>query len=619
MNGSYAIQKFELTSGDVKYIKENSLKTIFKFLSSEIIGFGFGVPLATISAIGYGNIADIFMEVYFMPIVVITTFVVLFVALPTNLYLIRGLIKVFFTPSLDNLKTLSFSIARIPFYAALNLFFRIAVGGFIVDLYGLYTYKNVSTETFIALFISATFGAWNASILYFFVLQNVIGSYNLKVKDYVLISKKSEVVKFRFLGISIYPVLIFSTFLMTVLIISFADVLGASVLGQIMVTFSGAVAVISLLLVSFSVIKKVLVNTNNVISSWEEEKEKFSMYGLYDVEEILRRLQELHVISLNINYVLSGTLEKVKSVPDSILSSCRDVIYSFDLLPKSLQLKRSQGVKYDELKREISKLNSLNSSLSQEIISMFLDKDSLEARLFYNLQLVKDSIERFSIISESFNMIKQKVYSLSKVTESLENGVSYLKEFSKKIVYSNFEKLEKISKEIEMTLINFQLEMSKIGYPEEFKFISLHLSKVLNSVTNLSRDTKNIANFFEKQIVDIYDNAKSIYVLYDSQVLLISERSSEIGSIVEIFKEVRDFLELSRNEVKNLRFDRSIEKKIYSDISEIMDIESKLSSMLEIWRTLEDSILRIFELQRLINSHVDKVRNMKKILVSYGI
>ncbi|MFN4245404.1 MAG: hypothetical protein ACK4F9_04560 [Brevinematia bacterium] len=612
MDNSYAIQPTGLTSEDLKYIRKVSLKTLLKFFSAEFIGFGFGVPLATVTAIGYGNIASIFMEVYFYPIVFLTIFIVVFVAFPTNIYLSRKLIKVILKPSIDDLKLLLFSIARIPLYASLNLFFRVAVGGFIVDIIGAYIYKNVELETFIALFISATFGAWNASILYFFVLQVVIAEYNAKVRDYVSISKKSEIFRFNFLSMRIYPILIFLTVLMSTLLISFASNLGAGTLGQILISISGGVTVSFLFVTSFVLIKKLLNNIINVTGAWLDQKEKFSMYGLYDIEDILRRLKEINIVLIDVDETLDEILKRIKYVPDAINTSSRKVINSFDFLPKSLEVSRYQSSKYSELKKELYKLVSLDNNISIEINSLLSGIGSMKVVLSSDIEHEKEGIDKLSSIYRLFDLIQKKMYSLSRVIESMENAVSYLNDILKKVILYNVEKLDKISKDMEMTSINFQLEMSKLGYIGGFKFISSHINKALNDVVNLSKDMKNTSNIFEKQVMNIYSSVKNIFVLYDSQLILLSEKSVLISETINTFKEVGDFMGSYNSKIKKLVSDEKMSQRMKGGMATILGSQHDLS-VSNVVKILESSISRILELQKLMNSHLEKVKNMRKI------
>lgn len=612
-----SIQATGITSDDIAYIRRVSLKTLIQFFTAEIVIFGFGVPIAVIIAIGYGNIADIFMEVYFLPVVITTVFVVLFVAFPTNLYLSRELIKVALNPSLNNVKNFIFSIPRIPLYASINLLFRISIGGLIVDIWGLARVGNVSLETFVALFISPIVGAWTASIIYFFILQYILENYSVKMKDFVFLTGRSELLKIRPLSMKVvYPTFISLTLIMSSLLIASGKLLGATLWGEILI-ISSAVFVLALLLsMSYIIMRKVVSNIQDILENWKEQKEKFSLYGLYDIEDVIRRLYELNTLSSSVEKELITLLNASQKLPEKIISSSKEIILSLISFKNKLEVKKFtiDIPNYSESRKEISQINVYLSNLLSEFSNLKSELDSL--KFIISTVNTDEAINLSLEIKKDYLSVVNELSSLSKFLSGIEQTTSYLINVSKNVIISNIEKIESYSKEIEMIFINFQLEMAKIGYPDEFKFISLQLSKILSRISELSKNLRSITFEFENSIKKLYDDIKKVFVSYDSEYLLLSGFGEKITKSSESVVEINNSIQKANSFVKEIK---SFEKLNFQELQNFTNNITAIFSRLTLTgKIVEERILllnkKISEIQDILNRGIEKAKTFKKVL-----
>ena len=616
---NYAIEKTGLIPEDIEYIRKVSLETIIKFFNAEFIGFCFGVPLAVVIAIGYGNIAEIFMDVYFWPVVITTIFIVTLVALPTNIYLIRDLIKNFLSPSLENLKKFSFSISRIPLIAAINLFFRISLGGLIADIWGFYTHGNVSNETFIGLFVSPTFGSWTASIVYFFALQNILASYNLKVRKYISITKRSELLKLKPLSMrSIYPLFISLTLFLSSGLIASGKLLGAGFVGQILIIVSTLIVLSLLISASYFTMKRVIGNINEILSSWEESKEQLGIYGLYDIEEVVRDVYQLQVFSSHIDETLKRLIEEAKGIPEKILSSSKIVIFGLNTFKSKLNLESIKFLDYQVYKKDFGQVNVFAKECVEVNEKIVGNINSLIMNFSSSSELIKGGENLWYIKGLEENVLKTS-NELSKESIEVEKEVKRILSLSDDVI-SKISVMSKYSKDMEMIFINFQLEMSKIGYPMEFRFISMELSKLLDRMEEISKSVRWSIDNFKEMVKEVNVGIKNILVSYESETLVFSDIANKIRGIYEVFGEIKEILKDVIPKVRELKIDVNVLNTVPNELNIVM---SNISKIYNLSKEIEDVYNEMYsyinEIQKILNSHTEIVKVIKRILYSYGL
>lgn len=88
--GSIKLSDIPLEERD--YLRRISLKTLLMFLSTEIIAILIGVPIALVIVIGLSNLPHL-LDVYLVPIVLVSLLNTSVILLPTKLFLARHIIK----------------------------------------------------------------------------------------------------------------------------------------------------------------------------------------------------------------------------------------------------------------------------------------------------------------------------------------------------------------------------------------------------------------------------------------------------------------------------------------------------------------------------------------------
>lgn len=613
--GEGVIQPTNLTSEDLRYIRKVSIRALIMFFLAEFIGFGFGVPVATVTAMGYGNIpGEVVVGVYLIPITVTTFVIVVFVALPTNIYLTRGLIGVIRTPSIQNLKSFVFSVPRIPIYASINLFVRITVGGVIVNVWGYIAQQGmVALESLIATTVSPIFGAWTASVVYFFSLQNILGNYNLKIMDYVNLERRSELLRFKLVSLRvIFPSAIVVTLVLSLFLIISGDVLNAGIWGILLILLSSALVIFLVLVVSYMTTRNTLVSIINILSKWEVQRRRLLTYGFYDVEEVIMRVRELNIVLLSAESALKSMLNDIKGFPEDVLSSSRGLLMALPAFRSRAEIKHFQFPNYQEIGDLLSQARSSLSSIVSSI-----------RRFYENASMLVDSVERIGEnvkgieivrgnLRESFTRISESVSLLSRFLSELEEVTSYMINIAKNAILKSARDIEKCSKEMEMIFINFQLEMAKVGYPDEFKFISLQLSKVLEDVLELARIIRSRAGEFENTVRKLYDEIRKVLVSCDSEFLLLSGQWERVEKVLGIPEEVHNNLKaVDVSEVKMREEVHLLEKRVALIGLEVSKISTNERTIKNLASTIQG---RFYELQKIAESNVEKMKLFKRIL-----
>ncbi|MCS7299416.1 MAG: hypothetical protein RMJ37_05610 [Spirochaetia bacterium] len=613
-----SIQLSSIPSEDRDYIRKVSLKTLINFFSSEIIGFGFGVPVAVIIAIGYGNIADIFMDVYFLPVAVMTVVIVTFVAFPTNVFLVRHLIKFILKNDIESFKEFLFSTSKIPLYASINLFFRITIGGLIADIWGFVRHGDVSIQTFIALFISPTFGAWTASIVYFFVLQNILGDYNVKMSKYISIKSKSEIIKHGRLSIRfLYPTFITLTILMSSLIISSGSTLGAAAWGQVLIAIATITVLSLLFMTSHITLRKLFNSVNYVLENWSEVKQSSPSFGMYDIEDIIRNLHQLNQLSKYADETLKEIVKSTQNIPDKILSSLKIIENAINTI-RTKQDIRIGLTSYQDVKKELSRTNTLVIEFSERSSDILSYLNSLKKRTSGDIQGFLSEIKSFPQVVGELKKIGSLISDMSRFLSVIEQNVSYMSGVSRDVVMSNFVKVEKYAKDMEMIFINFQLEMAKVGYPEEFRFISLGLSKLLNRMSEIARDVRNVSHEFETRIKELYDNIKTVFVMYDAEGLVISglnEKTDVVWNHLKNFSEQTEKFSEDLEGVKLL--DKPLVQRLVDGSNSLNVTLNKISlDRKRVEEVLDVCKSETIEVQKILASNIETVKTIKKLIQS---
>ena len=540
-----------------KKIRELATKTLLNFLFAEVIGFGFGVPLATVLAILYSNIADISMEIYFMPIAVITVVVVVFVAYPTNLYLTRQLIKTIFNPTIDNAQKFSLIAGKVSSYASINLVIRISIGGLIADAWGVVRQGEFVLNRFITLGIAPIVGAFVAGIVFYFVSQRIFSKFNTEIIKMSPIGEVERGIETKMLlsTSGVFSGFISFTVFLVSLILSIGYLFNATMSSMLIITVIGAITIAILLYFYISSVSETVKNLAEATNVLGKKGGKLIVPKIYDIEETVLLVRD-YIEGVNENQ--KKILEKVSSVEKVKRLEAFNSLLEIKLKKLINELRRTKvnegGVvearrtlefTNNKLRGTVNKLVELENNIT--LLVQEFNRFEEAIRDLSNLEAIeRDEINE---AEEQFSRVIQMLGEVRKTVESVKESAL--------LVVPRVEDFEKVANSVEVVFINFQLEMARIGYPLEFKVISDRLGKDLERIENVSSSIREQASEISKVNELIIEGLREMAVVSDvaeslfENVETLAKKEKEEFSLG--MKEFRKILEVFEGILKEFR------------------------------------------------------------------
>ncbi len=605
-----------------KKIRELATKTFLNFLFAEIVGFGFGVPLASTLAVIYGNIADIFMEIYFMPIVIVTIVVVLFVAYPTNLYLTRQLIKTIFNPTIENAQKFSLMAGKVSLYASINLIIRMSIGGLIADAWGVVKQGEFVLDRFITLGISPIVGAFVAGIVFYFVNQNIFSKFNMEI---IRISQMEEVERSletkMLLSISnIFPGFISFAVLVVSLILIVGYLFNATITGMLIITVIGGITITVLLYFYVSSVLKTIKNIAEATKALGEKGGKVVVPMIYDIDRTVLLIREY--------------LEKTSEKQEEILGKVPDVkkIEKLEFFNSLLETRLKKLI--NELKKakvhevgivEVRKTLEFASSNIRGIANMLVELENNITMLVQEFSRFDENVRDLNDLENreiiKVEEVKAEFVKVTEVLEEVRKAVESVKE-SALLVVPKVEEFEKVANDVEVVFINFKLEMVRIGYPPEFKVLSDKLGKELERIESVSSSIREqaseISNVNEKimeglretsvvleMAESLFENIKSLANTEEKEGILLEINSfkEKLEMFVVVLKKVRQITETNRFILTCVQGIDSYLEKVRTMNKVVSEFASTLSNSLEL---LHDNI-------KLTQKVEEEIKTLRKI------
>jgi len=540
-----------------KKIRELATKTLLNFLFAEVIGFGFGVPLAAVLAILYGNIADIFMEIYFMPIVVTTVVVVVFVAYPTNLYLTRQLIKTIFNPTIDNAQKFSLIAGKVSLYASINLVIRISIGGLIVNAWGVVRQGEFVLNRFITVCIALIVGAFVAGIVFYFVSQRIFSKFNAEIIKMSSIGEVERGIETKMLlstSVVFSGFISFTVFLVS-LIISIGYLFNVTMSSMLIITVIGAITIAILLYFYTSSVSETVKNLAEATNVLGKKGGKLIVPTIYDIEETVLLVRD-YIEGVNENQ--KKILEKVSSVEKVKRLEAFNSLLEIKLKKLINELRRTKvnegGVvearrtlefTNNKLRGTVNNLVELENNIT--LLVQEFNRFEEAIRDLRNLEAIEH--EEINEVEEQFSRVIQMLGEVRKAVESVKESAL--------LVVPRVEDFEKVANSVEVVFINFQLEMARIGYPLEFKVISDRLGKDLERIENVSLSIREQALEISKVNELIIEGLREMAVVSDvaeslfENVETLAKKEKEEFSLG--MKEFRKILEVFEGILKEFR------------------------------------------------------------------
>jgi len=605
-----------------KKIRELATKTLLNFLFAEVIGFGFGVPLAAVLAILYGNIADIFMEIYFMPIVVTTVVVVVFVAYPTNLYLTRQLIKTIFNPTIDNAQKFSLIAGKVSLYASINLVIRISIGGLIVNAWGVVRQGEFVLNRFITVCIALIVGAFVAGIVFYFVSQRIFSKFNAEIIKMSPIGEVERGIETKMLlstSVVFSGFISFTVFLVS-LIISIGYLFNVTMSSMLIITVIGAITIAILLYFYTSSVSETVKNLAEATNVLGKKGGKLIVPTIYDIEETVLLVRD-YIEGVNENQ--KKILEKVSSVEKVKRLEAFNSLLEIKLKKLINELRRTKvnegGVvearrtlefTNNKLRGTVNKLVELENNIT--LLVQEFNRFEEAIRDLRNLEAIER--EEINEVKAQFNRVIHMLGEVRKAVESVKESAL--------LVVPRVEDFERVANSVEVVFINFQLEMARIGYPLEFKVISDRLGKDLERIENVSLSIREQALEISKVNELIIEGLREMAVVSDvaeslfENVETLAKKEKEEFSLG--MKEFRKILEVFEGILKEFRR-RMIESNriILTCIQGIDNYLEKVRAVNKVVsdfsRELSDSLALLSDNTKSIQKVEEGVKTLRKI------
>ena len=605
-----------------KKIRELATKTLLNFLFAEVIGFGFGVPLATVLAILYGDIADIFMEIYFMPIVVATVVVLVFVAYPTSLYLTRQLIKTIFNPTIDNAQKFSLIAGKVSLYASINLVIRISIGGLIVNAWGVVRQGEFVLNRFITVCIALIVGAFVAGIVFYFVSQRIFSKFNTEIIKMSPIGEVERGIETKMLlsTSGVFSGFISFTVFLVSLILSIGYLFNATMSGMLIITVIGAIKIAIILYFYTSSVSETVKNLAEATNVLGKKGGKLIVPTIYDIEETVLLVRD-YIEGVNENQ--KKILEKVSSVEKVKRLEAFNSLLEIKLKKLINELRRTKvnegGVvearrtlefTNNKLRGTVNNLVELENNIT--LLVQEFNRFEEAIRDLRNLEAIEH--EEINEVEEQFSRVIQMLGEVRKAVESVKESAL--------LVVPRVEDFEKVANSVEVVFINFQLEMARIGYPLEFKVISDRLGKDLERIENVSLSIREQALEISKVNELIIEGLREMAVVSDvaeslfENVETLAKKEKEEFSLG--MKEFRKILEVFEGILKEFRR-RMIESNriILTCVQGIDNYLEKVRAVNKVVsdfsRELSDSLALLSDNTKSIQKVEEGVKTLRKI------
>jgi len=605
-----------------KKIRELATKTLLNFLFAEVIGFGFGVPLATVLAILYGDIADIFMEIYFMPIVVATVVVLVFVAYPTSLYLTRQLIKTIFNPTIDNAQKFSLIAGKVSLYASINQVIRISIGGLIVDALGLVRLGEFVLNRFITLGIAPIVGAFVAGIVFYFVSQRIFSKFNTEIIKMSPIGEVERGIETKMLlsTSGVFSGFISFTVFLVSLILSIGYLFNATMSGMLIITVIGAIKIAIILYFYTSSVSETVKNLAEATNVLGKKGGKLIVPTIYDIEETVLLVRD-YIEGVNENQ--KKILEKVSSVEKVKRLEAFNSLLEIKLKKLINELRRTKvnegGVvearrtlefTNNKLRGTVNNLVELENNIT--LLVQEFNRFEEAIRDLRNLEAIEH--EEINEVEEQFSRVIQMLGEVRKAVESVKESAL--------LVVPRVEDFEKVANSVEVVFINFQLEMARIGYPLEFKVISDRLGKDLERIENVSLSIREQALEISKVNELIIEGLREMAVvsdvaesLFENVETLAKKEKEEFSLWMKEFRKILEVLEgilkeFRRRMIESNRIILTCVQGIDNYLEKVRAVNKVVS---DFSRELSDSLALLSDNTKSIQKVEEGVKTLRKI------
>ncbi len=634
MKGLNVLENLDNTNGfkyDSKYFRKEALKTFTLFMVAEVIGFGLAVPIATIFGVLYGKIVDIFFDVYFKILVFVTIGVVVFLAYPTNMILMKDFIKLIISPSDRLLYKTTNNLSNISFWASFWLFVRITLGGIIVIFLPVILGEPMALRGFdtLRLILPVAYASFSGAILYFFTLQRLFAKFNYNFNDVASFLDYSSLKRLSFLDSkNLFAYLISINFSFSAIVIIFGKffevtffsfviiiLISLFTIGIILYQFRYVLLdTIKGIYLSISEIKNITIN--EVVSS-----QRFTIAQMYDIEKISILIKRYFYESSNEISDSIKTYIELESEFERLVALSKEVYEMKEKLKNfvgSINVSSEENWFNDTVSyyKRYSVLGTISGEFSlvvRRALEFFDEFGNDMKRISYVFEDLEYAMRIPDIINQEVRILKKNTENLEIVHKKILNLKDYLIQKSEIII--NF------AKDMELVSINSQVEIVKFNYGDEFYVISREILKLLDkakewskNINDLSIGLSEVMGSFVKSVKDVIISVESYTQVMDD-VYTVSQNSH---NIMKTLSDKLDFWVKENTKaisiLDNLSSLLGDLNKILSNINSIVDsFNRKISEEKSILAQLN---LKNSEAMKYFDTYYDTLEEGKKLITN---
>jgi methyl-accepting chemotaxis protein len=564
-------------------------KFMTQFFSSEIIGFGIGIPVALLYGFVLSPIFSTysnFMQILTQNALLVGFFVVVFGALPTNFFLssaISHFIDQYQNEEIPQEKvTFYFSkIHRLPFLHAMLLFTRIFVGAVIVCLL-LKAELNIDWYSTLTIALFGCQGAFLASVTAYIFVEKLIQpividivSRNILPSEFVLEKKTFGLpILEKTVYFIISPILLESLSLIVLFALIIyknynSSELMANLIEMVLINFA---IILTLVLLQHFHMKTSLKKIQESMTNFLSQKGNLSLQIKTPLEDEISYSSYLYnLMSANI----SGLIKEVKKTSEEVsqrLSEVYDPLYetvnsavtnyrnSEKIIEKAQNqknLSQESLKKAGSMTKNIEDLKAFVISFSNYLTVLLSNIEQMAEQLLTMKENSKNSLLTIEQGIKSVNSIENDLNLVSEATKMVKTTVGEIHQI---IVF-----IEDISDQTNVLSMNASIEASHAGqFGKGFSVVAKEIKKLANQ----SRDSAAKTGLQIKNLIAGIEKGSSVS----------NSAVKEIKSNLDIFQKIKEFYD-----ILNTFFEEqgSAAYTLKKDISDIMPRVNQLIRLVD--------------------------------------